>query len=290
MDIFRKNPIEDAVSVSSIVSVWRFGIKGVGKDPIGDLHDFYELLFVEEGVYSIMVDGELFELRAGECILHPPLAFHIGESGRSDEAVIRIISFESDSPELSKISRRAMKASAAARELFLRANEIGLRSFFFPGTEDGMRGMKLISGVNPYSLQRMKKSLELALVELISGEDCMGSQLSNSENFKKERGTALSEFLRMNISRSLTLGEISDAMAVSVSTLKKISTEAFGVSPISYFITLKISAAKRMIRESGLTFTEISERLGFTSVHYFSRLFKKETGMTPTEYARGADF
>ena len=37
-------------------------------------------------------------------------------------------------------------------------------------------------------------------------------------------------------------------------------------------------------REQKLTVTQISEELGFTSIHYFCRLFKKETGMTPKEY------
>ena len=288
MDIFRKNPIEDAVSVSSIVSVWRFEISGVGA-PIGDLHDFYELLFVEEGSYRVIVDGELFEMGEGECFLYPPLAFHIGTEER-ERSVIRIISFESDSEDLKKIVRMPIKASRCAREMLIEANEIGLRSFFFPGTEDGMRGMKLLSGVSLYSLQKMKKSLELSLIELISQTEGREGEASNIKNFKKERGAELSEFLRMNISRSLTLSEIAEAMSVSVSTLKNISLDSFGLSPISYFISLKLDAAKRMIRESSMNFTEISERLGFSGVHYFSRLFTKHVGMTPTEYAKSVEF
>ena len=288
MDIFRKNPIEDSVSVRSIVSVWRFEISG-GGEPIGDLHDFYELLYVEEGVYRIEVDGALFEVGEGEFLLHPPLAFHIGARDRRERCVIRIISFESDSEELKQIAKRPIKASAAARELFIRANEIGQRIFFFPGSEDGIRGMATVSGASKYSFQRMKKYLELSLVEIISQADEAVGEAQNSKNFKKERALALSELLRLNVSRSLTLGEMAEAMAVSVSTLKVISAEAFGMPPLAYFVSLKLSMAKRMIKESSLSFTEISERLGFGSVHYFSRIFKSHVGMTPTEYARSID-
>ena len=288
MDVFRKNPIEDAVSVGSIVSVWRFEMSGAGT-PIGDLHDFYEMLFGEEGIYRVIVDGELFEIGEGECFLYPPLAFHIAAQKR-ERSVIRIISFESDSEDLKRIVRMPIKASQCARKMFIEANEIGLRSFFFPGTEDGMRGMKLFSGVSLYSLQKMKKSLELSLIELISQTEGREGEASNIKNFKKERGAELSEFLRMNISRSLTLYEIAEAMAVSVSTLKNISLDSFGLSPISYFISLKLDAAKRMIRESSMNFTEISEKLGFSGVHYFSRLFTKHVGMTPTEYAKSVEF
>ncbi len=289
MDIFRKNPIEDSVSISSIVSVWRFELSGIS-NPVGDLHDFYEILFGEEGNYRIEVDTEVFDVGEGEVLLHPPLAFHIAAKDQRERCVIRIISFESDSSELKRISKKPIKATAAARELFIRANDIGLKSFFFPGSEDGMRGMKPINGVNAYSLQKIKKCLELSLIELLMQADGERREGQNSRNFKKERALALGKFLRMSISRTLTLAEMAEKMAVSISTLKEISREEFGMPPLAYFTSLKISAAKRMIRESSLSFTEISERLGFCSIHYFSRTFKNHVGMTPTEYARSVDF
>ena len=48
---------------------------------------------------------------------------------------------------------------------------------------------------------------------------------------------------------------------------------------------MKLKSAVTLIRERNLNFTEIAEVLGFSSVHYFSRLFKKKTGMTPSEYS-----
>ena len=47
---------------------------------------------------------------------------------------------------------------------------------------------------------------------------------------------------------------------------------------------LKISEAKSMIRSGQMNFTQISEYLGYSSIHYFSRQFKRSTGMTPSEY------
>ncbi|MEG2287978.1 MAG: helix-turn-helix transcriptional regulator, partial [Ruthenibacterium sp.] len=54
---------------------------------------------------------------------------------------------------------------------------------------------------------------------------------------------------------------------------------------MEYFGTLKINAAKRIVREGNHNFTEIAVLLGYNSIHYFSRHFKKVTGMTPSEYA-----
>ena len=54
---------------------------------------------------------------------------------------------------------------------------------------------------------------------------------------------------------------------------------------MEYFGNLKIQKAKEMIREGSHNFTEIAALLGYNSIHYFSRHFKKVTGMTPSEYA-----
>ena len=55
---------------------------------------------------------------------------------------------------------------------------------------------------------------------------------------------------------------------------------------VDYFHMLKIHEAKRLIRSSRKNFFEISEQLMFTNPHYFSTVFKKCTGMTPTQYKR----
>ena len=48
---------------------------------------------------------------------------------------------------------------------------------------------------------------------------------------------------------------------------------------------MKVGTARQMIRDNQLNFTQIADRLGYNSIRYFSRQFKKITGMTPSEYA-----
>ena len=94
-------------------------------------------------------------------------------------------------------------------------------------------------------------------------------------------------YLKMNINKTLTLKDIADELSISVSRLKTISGDILGTSPIDFFITMKIEAAMRLISDANLNFTEISDRLGFSSVHYFSKLFKKKLGITPSDFAKG---
>ena len=48
---------------------------------------------------------------------------------------------------------------------------------------------------------------------------------------------------------------------------------------------MKIELAKSYLRENNYNVTQISEILGFSSIHYFSRQFKKKVGMSPIEYS-----
>ena len=92
-------------------------------------------------------------------------------------------------------------------------------------------------------------------------------------------------YLEANIHRRLTLEDVCRENLVGRSYLQKIFREKTGGGVMEYFGRLKIESAKQMIRHNRNNFTEISTRLGYTSIHYFSRHFKKVTGMTPSEYA-----
>ena len=93
------------------------------------------------------------------------------------------------------------------------------------------------------------------------------------------------KFCLENLDKSLTLSEIALGTGMSVSKLKIIFRENFG-GAINFFNELKIDEAKKKILEGKLNFTEIADSLGFASLHYFSRLFKKKTGLSPSEYAK----
>ena len=58
----------------------------------------------------------------------------------------------------------------------------------------------------------------------------------------------------------------------------------YGITILNYIDQLKIEDAKKLLLEQKLSVTEISEQLGFNSIHYFCRYFKKHTGLSPKEY------
>jgi AraC-like DNA-binding protein len=82
------------------------------------------------------------------------------------------------------------------------------------------------------------------------------------------------------------MDDMSKAMSFSKSYIYKRFIAACGYSVVDYFIIMKITEAKRLIRETKMNFFEISEKLGFSSSHYFSTVFRQSVGMTPTQYKK----
>jgi AraC-like DNA-binding protein len=89
-----------------------------------------------------------------------------------------------------------------------------------------------------------------------------------------------------NLTHNWTLQELSNISGYSSSRFSSLYWERYGFSPIEQLISMRIQAAKDLLKNSNKSITDIAEETGFSSIHYFSRKFKAATGMTPTEYTR----
>lgn len=75
--------------------------------------------------------------------------------------------------------------------------------------------------------------------------------------------------------------------ALSQSRFSHKFKEVTGEVPSKYFIKIKMEKARELLKFSNLSVSEIAERVGYDNALYFSRLFKKYTGLSPTEYRNG---
>ncbi|MBQ8908411.1 MAG: helix-turn-helix transcriptional regulator [Clostridia bacterium] len=83
-----------------------------------------------------------------------------------------------------------------------------------------------------------------------------------------------------------SVAEIARRCAVSESGLRHIFRQEMGMSMVAYRQGERIKEAKRLLANTDLSLTEISDQLGFYDAAYFTRTFRTQTGMTPGEYAR----
>ena len=91
-------------------------------------------------------------------------------------------------------------------------------------------------------------------------------------------------YLTKNFREPINLDELCFLFNTNKTTLCYNFKKAYGQTIISYVNYLKIKEAKILIREGKLNLTEISSKLGFNSIHYFSRMFKDQEHQSPSSY------
>ena len=82
------------------------------------------------------------------------------------------------------------------------------------------------------------------------------------------------------------VNEITVALHISLSYLSKIFKKHLGVTCIEYITQKRMEKAKELLIHTAMTQEEIAHAVGYTNVHYFSMLFKKQLGETPGQYRR----
>ena len=281
---YTRTNLPDFLSVRSIILIFRADFSSHPVSKQGESHNFCELKYIERGSHRLILDGKPFELNEGQMMIYAPMAHHAA-SERSN-AVAGIISFESDSEAIRRLCNRVITLNTRQRQTLSRIVTDGESIFKATSADADEVGMLPRAGTNAFELQRLKNQLELFFLD-VYGNDSTGT--SNHHNYRAEQLGTIIDFLSSHLDCSLTLDDIAKGCSMSVSKLKLICKEEANCSPISLFISLKIDEAKRMITETSLNFTQIAERLGFTSVHYFSKLFKKKTGLSPSDYARSVE-
>lgn len=87
-----------------------------------------------------------------------------------------------------------------------------------------------------------------------------------------------------NIDREISLSTVADSLFINKSYISGNFKQKTGMSFIEYLTTVKMERAKKLIMDGSIRIYEIGGLLGFKDIEYFSRVFKKYTGLSPMEY------
>ncbi len=117
--------------------------------------------------------------------------------------------------------------------------------------------------------------------EKAEGESEELSQSGDSGSFIVKNALA---YIEENYTRKLTLGEVAEKTYVSQWHLSKLLNRHAGQSFSDILNHVRIEHAKELLRDPSLRIGEISEQVGFLDLAHFSRVFKKQEGVTANEY------
>lgn len=93
-------------------------------------------------------------------------------------------------------------------------------------------------------------------------------------------------YIDESIYSNTSLEDIANILNLSKAHIIREFTKNYGISPYNYLIEQKIATAKKMLILHNMNVNEISSQLGFEDSNYFSKLFKKKTGVSPLQYRK----
>ena len=110
------------------------------------------------------------------------------------------------------------------------------------------------------------------------------------EDADKEMMKRLMDYLEKNIANpELKVDDLAFAVSLSRSVFYGKIKSIVGMAPVDFVKHVRILRAEELITKSNYSFSQIAYAVGFSDPKYFSKCFKKETGMTPSEYRARAE-
>lgn len=283
-----KTPLKEDLIVKKIVTIHYFEY---AKNYVfeGEKHDFWELLYVDKGEVEVMADNLGYKLKQGEMIFHKPNEFHNVWANGIVAPNLIVISFECKSPAISYFDNKIINVGASVSDLLANILREAKNAYSSPLDDPSLKELEKKPERPIGCEQLIRIYLEQMLIQLIRKGNKLSVISKPSLSVKNRSDTDLVlrivSFLKENVHTYLTFDDVCRFSNLSRTNLKVLFKEKAGLGVMEYFKNLKIDEAKIMIREGEYNFTEIAHRLGYSSIHYFSRHFKKATGMTPSEYA-----
>ena len=101
---------------------------------------------------------------------------------------------------------------------------------------------------------------------------------------QREKIEVAMDQMRQTLSRPLTLADYARGVGFSVSQFSDLFKRHYGTSPMAYFSELRMQRARELLGFTKMSVKEIAAELGFDDPLYFSRAFKKVSGMSPSDY------
>ena len=282
--VYVKTTPKCIVNISKIVTIlyYEFDRSFVFK---GEAHDFWEMVYVDKGQVLVQRDEEEIALSQGEVIFHRPNEFHAIRALDSAPNFF-VISFVCESGVMKHLEKYRAVLNKTLRTFISSILKEAGDTYDIPKNNTAFRKLKKRENAPIGGEQLIKTYLEQLLIFLVRGilqEENAGFFFSR-ESMDNHFVVAIKAWVKEQVEAPFRMESLCASLGYSKGYLSRIFREQTGETIGAYFTAQKIRRAKDLIREGHLNFAQISDRLSFENSRYFSRVFKRITGMTPTEF------
>ena len=274
--------VKKAVEVQSLITIEALTLSPTFSYP-QEIHEFHEFAYIESGKLSCTLGEETTELSMGEFLLIPPGKTHSYAVVPPHTAEIFIVCFRCSS-ELLTIFDRKIALKSEEKVLIKEIVNEAKKAFAFPFK----RKLRMLDSPLLGAQQMVENNIERLLIRLIRNEANKNKNIQlvkNSEELESNLVKDIAALLEERVYAKITLEEVSLKTYYSKTFLNGIFKKHTGHTIMQYYSLLKIREAKKLLLENRAP-SAVSHQLRFESPTYFTKVFKKYEGMTPSAYKK----
>ena len=136
-----------------------------------------------------------------------------------------------------------------------------------------------------YLLKPWKEEKLTGLIsEAISSIKEISSDDGKSENLQDSQKSIIKKYIKENYKRDISAGDVAGILGYSDVYFSKIFKQLFDDTFINYLTNLRIEKAKVLLKDVSFNIKEVGASVGYTDSNYFTKVFKRAVGMSPSEY------
>lgn len=235
----------------------------------GESHSMYELTYVDRGQLHCVVDGTGYPLRQGQLMIFGPNQWHMQYTEADTSVRFLTIAFDLESDLPMALSDRVFDLSSEEAVLLKNILRETERNDAFSG--DFIRcnlKLLLLSVLRDSGGRKKRLKTPVAL---------------HNENLIISRTL---QYIADHVYDKLSVELVAKEAGVSTSHLTALFRRQMSISPGEYIRRVKLEESKSLIREGKHNLSQIAALLNYSTIHHFSRQFKDNFGISPSEYAK----
>lgn len=241
----------------------------------GNSHDYRQLFYITDGEGIMQINGQEYSLKQNSCVLIRPFEFH--RLYRIRKGCLRMIDIKFD-----VTTEPLAKALDGLPSAFI-AGICSLPKVLSEVRDEWKTGYEQkCSYGGEFAGIHLERALYSILRDRVAGSvSVQNPELAVvSQNFTSPV-SEIAEYLLANYNADFSLDDLSDRLAYNKNYLCTVFKATTGKTIKNYVMLLRVKKAVELIQNTNRSFTEISEEIGFKSIHHFNRVFKSVLNKTP---------
>ncbi len=238
---------------------------------INDLKTYFDLWYIVQGSGSVKIDGQWVSYSQGDLVTIKPGEVYQQEKTAPNDPFHVFYFFVYPFGQINK-------------ELDSRLSRYWPRILslkYYPMVKDYFAELFETYTTKPQDYPLALKATSLRIFQMVLSLLKTPKSATFPPAFPKV--LAARTYIETYYARKITLEKIAESSELSASYLSGLFHRYFHISPVDYLIEVRLRAAKLLLAK-GTSVSQTARTTGFQSLHYFSRIFKKRLGISPTQF------